>query len=240
MKLSIKRIIIITLVAAIVTVIKVNAQSNSISTTGKWGQQIFLSDVNGRAFENKYSDINGSAYLFPEFKYATIVLTDGRQYTNVKARLNLVEHEVNFIASNGEEGYIGKGMVHTISFNDTTKQGIKTFSFQTGFPKTDNQTVIHFYQVLANGKIALVKSIAKNIEERINELSGEKSKEFAVRENLYLQLGGELKRIKKEASFFLTIMSDHKDAMSQYIDSTRVSFKNEEQLIKLINYYNSL
>lgn len=240
MKLSIKRIIIITLVAAIVTVIKVNAQSNSISTTGKWGQQIFLSDVNGRAFENKYSDINGSAYLFPEFKYATIVLTDGRQYTNVKARLNLVEHEVNFIASNGEEGYIGKGMVHTISFNDTTKQGIKTFSFQTGFPKTDNQTVIHFYQVLANGKIALVKSIAKNIEERINELSGEKSKEFAVRENLYLQLGGELKRIKKEASFFLTNLSDQKELVNQYFNSNKVNFKNEDQLIALINYYNSL
>ena len=240
MKLSIKRIIIITLVAAIVTVIKVNAQSNSISTTGKWGQQIFLSDVNGRAFENKYADINGSAYLFPEFKYATIVLTDGRQYTNVKARLNLVEHEVNFIASNGEEGYIGKGMVRAISFNDSTKQGIKTFSFQTGFPKTDNQSVIHFYQVLAIGKIALVKSISKNIEERLNELSGEKSKEFTVRENIYLQVGGELKRIKKEAAFFLTNLSDQKELVNQYFNSNKVNFKNEDQLIALINFYNSL
>ena len=240
MKLSLKRIIIITLVAALVTVIKSNAQSNSVSTTGKWGQQIFLSDVNGRAFENKYADINGSAYLFPDFKFATIELADGRKYGNVKARLNLVENEVNFIASNGEEGYIGKGMVRAISFNDTTKQGIKTFSFQTGFPKTDNQTVIHFYQVLANGKIALVKSISKNIEERLNELSGEKSKEFAVRENIYLQIGGELKRVKKEASFFLEAMSDQKDLINAYIKSNKVNFKAEDQLIKLVEYYNSL
>lgn len=240
MKLSLKRIIIITLVAAIVTVIKVNAQSNSISTTGKWGQQIFLSDVNGRAFENKYADINGSAYLFPDFKFATIELADGRKYANVKARLNLVENEVNFIASNGEEGYIGKGMVRAITFNDTTKQGIKIYSFQTGFPKTDNQSVIHFYQLLATGKIGLVKSISKNIEERLNELSGEKSKEFAVRENIYLQLGGELKRVKKEASFFLGIMADQKELVNQYLNSKKVNFKNEDQIIELINYYNSL
>ena len=30
-----------------------NAQANNISTTGKFGSQIFLSDVYGRAFENK-------------------------------------------------------------------------------------------------------------------------------------------------------------------------------------------
>ena len=216
------------------------AQANSVSTTGKWGQQIFLSDVNGRAFENKYADINGSAYLFPDFKFAIIELADGRKYANVKARLNLVEHEVNFIASNGEEGYIGKGMVKSFLINDTTRQGIKTYSFQTGFSKTDNQTVIHFYQILASGKIALVKSINKNIEERLNELSGEKSKEFAVRENLYLQVNSELIRIKKEPSFYLGIMADQKEAINQFCKANKIYFKNEEQLISLIKYYNSL
>lgn len=219
---------------------KINAQANSVSTTGKWGQQIFLSDVNGRAFENKYADVSGSAYLFPEFKFATIVLTDGRKYTNVKARLNLVEHEVNFIASNGEEGYIGKGMVTSITINDTTKQGVKSYSFQSGYPKIDNQTVIHFYQVLTSGKLTLLKSINKNIEERLNELSGEKSKEFAVRENWYVQIGGDLKRIKKEASFFLGIMADQKDAVSQFINTNKINFKNEDHLITLMNFYNLL
>ena len=124
------------------------SQANNISTTSKWGQQIFLSDVNGRAFENKYADVSGSAYLYPNFKFATIVLKDGRTYNNVQARLNLVEHEVNFIASNGEQGYIGKGMVTSILFNDTTKDGVNANFFQTGFSPIDNQSAIHFYQVL--------------------------------------------------------------------------------------------
>ena len=235
-----RKYILIIVALQFIAIDYLQAQANSVSTTGKWGQQIFLSDVNGRAFENKYADINGSAYLFPDFKFTTIELADGRKYANVKARLNLVEHEVNFIASNGEEGYIGKGMVKSFLINDTTRQGIKTYSFQTGFPKTDNQTVIHFYQLLASGKIALVKSINKNIEERLNELSGEKSKEFAVRENLYLLIGGELKRVKKEASFFLSAMEDKKDLVSQFISSNKLNFKTEDQLLRVVEYYNSL
>jgi len=218
----------------------VQAQTNAIATTGKWGTQIFLGDVNGRAFENRYADVNGSAYLFPSFKFANITLTDGRKYANVKARLNLVEHEVNFIASNGDEGYIGKGLVSVIAMNDTTKQGIKAYVFQSGFPKIDNQTIIHFYQVLATGKLSLLKSINKNIEERLNEMSGEKSKEFAVRENLYVFINGEMKRVKKEKSFFLELLADQKGTITTYIDANKLNFKNEEQLQKLIEYYNSL
>ena len=217
------------------------AQSNTITTTGKWGSQIFLSDVNGRAFENKYADITGTAYLFPNFKYAAITLTDGRKYSNVKARLNLLEHEVNFIASNGEEGYIGKGMVSIITIIDTIKKGAINYTFQSGFPKTDNQTFISFYQVLgAMGKCSLLKSINKNIEDRSNEMSGEKSKEFIVRENLYVFIKGEMKRVKKDKDFFTSIFTDQLVAINQFITANKIKFNSEEGLIKLIEFYNSL
>ncbi len=240
MKASSKIIIVIILIFALLVSLNLVAQSNGISTSGKWGQQIFISDVNGRAFVNKYADVSGSAYLFPNFKFATIVLKDGRTYTNISARLNLVEHEVNFIASNGEQGYIGKGMASSILFKDTTKEVVKEYLFQTGFSPVDNQTVIHFYQVMVSGKMSLLKSINKNIEERVNELSGEKSKEFAVRENLYILIGGYLKRIKKDAGFFLNIMADQKDAVNQFINSNKLNLKSEEQLKKLVEFYNTL
>lgn len=215
-------------------------QSNAIATTGKFGSKILLGDVNGRAFVNIYADINGSPYLFPNFKSTSIVLNDGRKYTNVPARLNLVEHEINFIASNQEQGFIGKGMAQSIELLDTNKQGVRTYIFQSGFPKIDNQSVIHFYQVLAQGKLLLLKSINKNIEERLNELSGEKSKEFAVRENLYLFTNGVIVRIKKDKAFFMPYFADQLTAMESYMSTQKVNFKQEDQLQKLINYYNSL
>ena len=218
----------------------VKAQTNNITTTGKFGSQIFLSDVYGRAFVNMYADVTGTPYFLPDYKYATITLTDGRKYINVKSKINLVEQELVFIAANGVEGYIGKGMVSSISFSDTTKQGIKNFLFQSGFPKIDNQTNIHFYRVLTAGKITLLKSIIKRIEEHGNELSGEKSKDFVERENDYVFIGTEIKRIKKDKEFFMSIMSDKAGAIEQYLSNSKINFKNEDHLLKLIEYYNSL
>ncbi len=234
-----KKILLLTIIV-IFSLPLLRAQANTINTTGKFGSQIFLSDVYGRAFENIYADVNGSPYFLADYKYATITLTDGRKYSNVKAKINLVEQELVFIAANGIEGYIGKGMVASIAFADTTKQGIKSYVFQTGFPKVDNQTNIHFYQVLASGKATLLKSIVKSIGEHGNELSGEKSKDFMERENSYVMIGSEMKRLKKEKDFFMSIMADQAVPMVQYFANNKINFKNEEQLVKLIEYYNSL
>ena len=217
-----------------------NAQQNTLGTTGKWGSQIFLSDVYGRAFENKYDDISGTAYFFPEYKLASILLSDGRKYTNVKAKLNLLEHEVAFIASNGVEGYIGKGLVSTISVIDSTKKGIMSYTFQSGFPIIDNQTNLSFYEVLNVGEAHLLKSINKKIEERGNELSGEKYKEFITRENWYFEEKGVVQRVKKDKAFFAQIFALYGDAFNQFVNANKLNFKTEDQMIKLIDYYNQL
>ena len=159
---------------------------------------------------------------------------------DIKAKLNLVEHEVEFISANSKEGYIGKGLVSIISFNDTVRQQVKKYTFQTGFPGIDNQTSIHFYQVLCNGKVTLLKSLNKSMEERNNELSGEKSKEFVTRENWYVFQNGTMKRVKKDQSFFTTVFSDKTDPFLGYVNERKVNFKNEEQVIKMIDYLNSL
>jgi hypothetical protein len=217
-----------------------NTQSNNLNTTGKWGTQIFLSDANGRAFVNKYADVIGSAYLFPVFRFSSIELTDGRKFINIKSRLNLVEQEVEFISASGQEGYIGKGMVKRISYADTTKKEIKIYSFETGYPKIDNQTFLNFYQVLSSGKCLLLKAINKNIEDRNNELSGERSKEFIVREDLYMVTKGEIRRVKKDKDFILGLLSDQTVALNNYINEKKPNFRNESDLAQLISYYNTL
>lgn len=222
-----------------ITMIHVQAQQNNLSTTGKWGTQIFLSDANGKAFENKYENVQGSAYLFPTFKSSSIELRDGRKYLDIKARLNLVENEVEFISASSKEGYLGKGMVALISFNDTIRQEVKKYIFQSGFPGIDNQTSIHFYQVLCNGKITLLKSINKVMEERNNELSGEKSKEFVTRENWYVYQNGTMKRVKKEHAFFAALFKDKAEAFSKYTSEQKLNFKKEDQVIKMVDFLNA-
>jgi hypothetical protein len=222
------------------TVLFSHAQRNSISTTGKWGQQIFLSDVNGQAFVNKYEGINGSVYDNIEYQLAKIILKDGRVYNDVKTRINLLEQEVNFIASNGQEGFLGKGMASEIAYIDskTETQNIKIF--QCGFPPIDNQNRISFYQILLNGKTSLLKSVYKSIQERNNDMSGERFKEFATYENMYLLKDGTMSRIKKDKSSLRALFQDKKEAITKYMEDQRINLKNEAHIIDLVKYYNTL
>jgi hypothetical protein len=217
-----------------------HAQRNTISTTGKWGQQIFISDVNGQAFINKYEGIAGSVYDQSDYQLAKITLKDGRVYNDVKTRINLLEQEVNFIASNGQEGFLGKGMASEIAYIDSQKETQDIKIFQCGFPPIDNQNRISFYQILFNGKTSLLKSVYKSIQERNNEMSGERFKEFATYENIYLLKEGTMSRIKKDKSSILAIFQDKKEAIAKYIEAQKLNLKNEAHLIDLVKYYNSL
>jgi hypothetical protein len=217
-----------------------HAQRNSISTTGKWGQQIFLSDVNGQAFINKYEGIAGSVYDQTDYQLAKITLKDGRVYNDVKTRINLLEQEVNFIASNGQEGFLGKGMASEIAYIDSQKETQDIKIFQCGFPPIDNQNRISFYQILFNGKTSLLKSVYKSIQERNNDMSGERFKEFATYENMYLLKDGTMVRIKKDKSSILAMFQDKKEPISKYIEDQKLNLKNEAHLIDLVKYYNTL
>jgi hypothetical protein len=217
-----------------------HAQRNTISTTGKWGQQIFLSDVNGQAFINKYEGIAGSVYDQTDYQLAKITLKDGRVYNDVKTRINLLEQEVNFIASNGQEGFLGKGMASEIAYIDDKEATQNEKIFQCGFPPIDNQNRISFYQILLNGKTSLLKSVYKSIQERNNDMSGERYKEFATYENMYLLKEGTMVRIKKDKSNLITLLQDKNQSIKKYIDDQKLNLKNEAHLIALVKYYNTL
>ena len=216
------------------------AQKNSISTTGKFGQQLFLSDVNGQAFTNSYDGITGSVYDHSQYLLAKITLKDGRVYNDVKTRINQLEHEVNFIASNGQEGYLGKGMALEVAYQDNNLASFQGKVFQCGFPPIDNQNRISLYQILLNGKTSLLKSVYKSIQERNNDISGERFKEFTTYENIYLLKDGTMVRIKKDKSNLLDLLQDKNQSIKKYIDDQKLNLKNEAHLIDILKYYNTL
>lgn len=216
------------------------AQSNGLVVKGKWPSQVFISDVNGRPFESRFDDVSGTPYFNASYKYGDITLKQGRKFTQVKMKINLVTQETVFVSANGIEGYMEAGMVKEISYADTTAGGVLLYKFQTGFPAVDRQNDKHFYQVLAEGRCNLLRSIVKKVIERRNELSGEVVKEFESTENVYLYINGEMKRFKKDKEAVLSILSDKQAELNQYVSEHKTNFKNLEQVALLLNYYNSL
>jgi hypothetical protein len=230
-----------------VMAICVSSLSAQVSTpsglviNGKWAKQIFISDVNGRPISNKYADVSGSPFFNETYKFANITLTQGRVFVNVKTRIDLAAQETYFISSNGIEAYMERGSVKEISYTDTTADdGILFYKFRTGYPTIDKQTTTNFYLVLANGRCSFLKSIIKKVSEKKSELSGEIIKDFDTYEDYYLFSNGIMKRLKRDKDFILAELSDKREQVNQFIQTNTVNVKKQEQLIKLLTYYNSL
>ena len=216
------------------------AQPNGMVIGGKWADQIAISDVNGRPFENRYADVTGSPYFDAGYKFAKIILKEGKRFTNIQTKVNLLTQETVFITANEKEAYLQAGMVKEIAYADSTDKGILQYKFQTGYPAVDKQTTNNFYQVLAEGRCSLLKSITKNISERKSELSGEIAKEFEATENYYLFANNEMKRLKKDKAFILSQLADKQVELDQFIQSNKINCRNTADLIKLFTFYNSL
>jgi hypothetical protein len=71
-------------------------------------------------------------------------------------------------------------------------------------------------------------------------MSGERFKEFATYENMYLLKEGTMSRIKKDKSSLIALFQDKKEAITKYIEDQKINLKNEAHLIDLVKYYNTL
>lgn len=216
------------------------AQPLTGQRTGKWDSQIYINDVNGRPIVSKYIDVEGSPYFFQDLKFGDIVLKNGRLFTGISFRIDLVANLLNFISANGIEAVLSAESIKEISFIDSTQVPFKKFIFQTGFAKIDQYNEYEFCQVLASGSLNLIKRMQKRVEVRKNELSGEQSKEFAIYEDYYLLNSTGMKRIKRDKSALLDLFTAKRTLMENYIKKNKGSFKNDNYLTDLFSFYNTL
>lgn len=204
------------------------------------GNHAFVEDGFGKPVKKSYAEQSHTPYFNEEYKFANIKLARGRAFVNVKTRIDLLTQETSFISSNGIEIKIDPGLVKEITYADTTKEGIIFYKFQTGFPTIDRQNGNNFYLVLAEGRCSFIKSIYKKIKEKVVVVFSEAPNDFETYENYYLFAKGEIKKLKKDKDFFLVELADKQAEVNQFIQSNKTNFKNNEHLIKLLNYYNSL
>lgn len=187
-----------------------------------------------------YTLAEGTPYFPETYKYATITLVQGRTLKNVKARVDLVENETQFISANGAEGLLNRGMVREVSYADTIDAVITQYKLRTGFPPIEKFTKDNFYLVLADGRCSFLKAIIKKVTETRSELSGGTVRNYDTLEDYYIYANGEIKRWKKDKDFILGELADKRSEVDQFVLANKTNFRNVESVIKLVSYYNSL
>ena len=201
--------------------------------------QDILQDADGKPVSNAaYQDVEGSTDYKMDWADGTIARKSGKQYAN-KLKYDAYNDVVLFQNS--------KGDALTPVFADVNGFTIKGIGdnktdmvFADGFPAIDNQAPASYYVVISNGKTKLLKRIFKTVTENQNFADGSETKSFIDQEAYYVLKNGAMSPIKSGEKNVLAALSDKSAQITAYAKTNKIGFKNDEDLGKIFDYYNTL
>jgi hypothetical protein len=98
-----------------------------------------------------------------------------------------------------------------------------------------------YFEVLIDGKISYLELKKVSLVESKNELTGEKNSIFEAYRDSFIQVAGKLIRLgKRQKETLLAAMEDKKDSVAAYVQKSRLTLRNNLEVMQLITYYNSL
>ncbi|WP_443943688.1 hypothetical protein ACJVDH_12245 [Pedobacter sp. AW1-32] len=212
----------------------------SIGAVNVQAQGYFMQDVSGKPIKtNTYENISGSPYLFENWIKGTVTTLSGKKYNISDLKMDLIANKLLFKDSVNEVLSFSENITSFALQPDESDS--KTLIFKTGFSGSKGLRASDFVQVLTEGKTTLLKKTNKIVSESraYNSSTVDKSITTSIvyyfvnedKENILLVLN------KKN---FAQNFSSHQDKIEAFLKDNKVNLKDEDDLIKIVTYYNAL
>lgn len=223
------RYILLSLCFGLITTI-MNAQLDPFSSPSGFGNSY---KPRTKSEEKK---VVGSPYLNEEFLKSEIQVRDGTVYRDVMLRYNIMSDEIEFLKSNG--------VVRAMNSRDMTRWAVigKDTIVTRLFEVSGNMEHRHFI-LLESGPLQLLLRKRKHFREATGPQGYQSGTDPAYVDSgdeLYLCFSEEnialrIPRKKEVESFF----GEEGALMADFVKAGKLSLKKEEDLLKMIRFYNS-
>ncbi|HET9055798.1 MAG TPA: hypothetical protein VFN30_03010 [Chitinophagaceae bacterium] len=188
-------------------------------------------------------NIKGTPFLTDSFLFSQVWLFDKKTYVVSKMKLNLYTQQLHFKTEAGEELVTdGNVITKAIFFDDSASQSGQLYTVSCGYPKIDGNTPKTYYVQMNEGKVLLLKRISKTFVAHSAAPSVSPYKEFVERVNYYVynSESKSIEKVKKNQDLIFSFFGDKVQIVKSYIDTNKLDIKSVSDLLKAINYYNSL
>jgi len=206
-------------------------------------QNQILNDNQGKpVMEQSYTDVEGSPYLAASWLPGIVSLTNGKTIA-AKLKYDVVKDELLFQSPRDSMALAFVTPVKSFRFDIGTidESSLVPLIFSNGYPAIDEQSEVSFYQVIADGKVKLLKRYKKVIHSDQAFNSATTTKTFAMRDAVYYLLAdNKIIRVKPTPKTIAATLPDKTDQVQTFIKTNKIDFKSDRDLAKLFSYYNSL
>ncbi|MBC8051555.1 MAG: hypothetical protein H7Y13_00665 [Sphingobacteriaceae bacterium] len=215
-------------------------QQTPISTVGFPNGALLNSDGHRIFLGKNKLDASKSAFLYTEWLPGTVKLENQTQYTDLKILYDQLNDRLLFCTEETQpQEFLEK--VQEFSLPMIKELGIPKRIFRNGYPAYNNFTASSYYEVLVDRKTKLLKKTVKSIVEEAPPGSIIRSKHIKeVSTQYFLVTNNKLIRIKKDKNFVLSSLKDSTSQIENYVNNNHPDLKKEDDIIKLIIYYNTL
>lgn len=185
-----------------------------------------------------YSNISGSPYLHDEFIESEAISKDSIRYVNVKFRYNIFEDELEYL--NGDEVLV------LTNPNDFSYFFLgQDVLFYQSYPSRRESVKQGYFLLLTIGnRSVLSKKINITYEppKDAQVYTAAKKPEFKKSaDHYFIKFDGNVpSRIYPNKRKVLNSFPDKKEELETFILKNQLNFKEEEDIIKLVKYFNSL
>lgn len=182
------------------------------------------------------NDIKGSPYMDDAFAKGTIYTSSKTKVVGIPLRYNIFNDNLEFKTPSGQILALSTPeSVERAEFN-------KIILEFTRFEKA-NKIKQGFLRVIQKGKVSLLSKSTIHYQKPIQEKAykeAQPAKFIPKPEVFYLQLENQPALKIKGKKELLSILSDHPKEISTFLKKNKIKLSKEQDLHKLVNYYNSL
>jgi hypothetical protein len=191
----------------------------------------------------KYADVEGSPYLYSDWKSGVVQDRNGKIYANVLIKYDSYKDVVEI---NQEGGILLLNQdlypAFSFSFTEPGTDKIIKHMFQSGFSQIPGYHSKNYFEVLHREKLTVLKKYeVKFVEEVVNSYgTAAGTKRFQKSEKYFMLKDDTATEFKLNEKSVLSAIGERQGELKKYIASEKLRVKNDGDLIKLMNYFQQL
>jgi len=192
------------------------------STNASFGASVF--------FVNPKRVVDGTVYLFDNWDNRGVIYTTGHE--------KLAINNINLnIQRNAFEAKVGNDSLFSFSFNNIEKFVVNNRVFKNYYWDNDNRV---YEEIAIQKDFEILKGFnVKFVEGSSNPMLNRKNDKYIRNESYYVRKDGKITFLALKKSRILKLLDlndQQKEKLLDYVDQNKLSFKNEDDLKKILNY----
>lgn len=190
------------------------------------------------SIQSKPKETKGSYYYNSEWYTGTIKMFSGEMIQSYPLKYDMKMNQID-IKVNESVKFISIGAVKEITWLKPNGQSeilrnLSTYKNLEGYG---------FLSILAEGNLSLFKKTELSLLDANYNAAldvGTQSDKYVKKEKYYIKKGDKIVQIKKKKKKIIKIFNEKAEKVELYASENKLNFKDDPDLKKIFNYYNSL